>query len=75
MLQAQTIPPLDASEILRIQSIVGLLLYYDQAVDNKLLVALIELGQQQATATEATNGAINQLLDYVTTYPADGITF
>ena len=26
-------------------------------------------------ATEATNDAIHQLLDYVATYPADGITF
>ena len=26
-------------------------------------------------ATEATNYAINQILDYVATYPADGITF
>ena len=33
------------------------------------------MGQQQATATEATNDAINQLQDYVATYPADGITF
>ena len=33
------------------------------------------MGQQQATATKATNDAINQLLDYVTTYPDDGITF
>ena len=36
---------------------------------------MIELCQQQATATEATNDAIHQLLDYVATYPADGITF
>ena len=33
------------------------------------------MGKYQATATEATNDAINQLLDYVATYPADGITF
>ena len=33
------------------------------------------MGQHQASATEATNNAINQLLDYVATYPADGITF
>ena len=46
-----------------------------RAVDNKLLVALSELGQQQASATEATNDAIIQLLDYVAMYPSDGITF
>ena len=76
MLGAQTTPPpLDASGILRVQSIVGALLYYARAVNKKLLVELSELGQQQATATEATNDTINQLLEYVATYPADGITF
>ena len=34
-----------------------------------------ELYQQQATATKATNNAIHQILDYVATYPAYGITF
>ena len=59
----------------RVQAIVEALLYYARAVDNKLLVALSELGQQQASATEATNDAIDQLLDFVSTYPADGITY
>ena len=68
MLLAQTTPPpLNAAVILRVQSIVGALLY------NKLLVVLSELDQQKASATEATNDAINQILDYVATYPADGI--
>ena len=67
--------PLDKDGILRVQSIVGALLFYGRAVDNKLLVALSELGQQQAAATEATNDAITQLLYYVATYPSDGITF
>ena len=44
-------------------------------MDNKLLVALRELVQQQSMATEATNDAINQHLHYIATYPADGITF
>ena len=57
------------------QSIVGVLLYYSQAVDIKLLVALSKLGHQQASATKATNKAIDQLLDYVTKYPNDGITY
>ena len=56
-------PPLDAAGILSIQSIVGALLYYARAVDNKILFALSDLVQQQATATEATNDAIHQLLD------------
>jgi len=45
--KAQLTPEADASELLnehrirRIQEIVGLLLYYARAVDNKLLVALV----------------------------------
>ena len=44
-------------------------------MDNKLLIALSKLVQQQATATEATNNVITQLLNFVATYPADGITY
>ena len=40
-----------------------------------MLVALSELGQQQASATESTNDANTQLLDYVATYPSDGISY
>ena len=68
-------PPLDADGILCVQSFFGALLFYGRAVKNKLLVALSELEQQQAAATQATNNAILQLLDYVATYLNDGITF
>ena len=34
-----------------------------------------KLGQQQATATEATNDTIAQLLNLVATCPANGITY
>ena len=57
------------------QSIVGALLFYVRAFDNKLLLALIELGQLQASAIKATNDATTQLLDYVATYPSDGISY
>ena len=52
-----------------------MLLLYGQVVNNKLLVALSEIGQQQAAATQATNNAILHLLDYFATYSSDGITF
>ena len=70
-----TSPPLNAAGIKRIQGIVGSLLYYARAVDNKLLVALSAISSQQAKATENTARAANQLLDYVATYPADGTTY
>ncbi len=57
------------------QEIVGALLYYAQAVDSKLLVALSAIAAQQAAATLATERAVHLLLDYVATYPNDGIVY
>ena len=68
-------PHLNYSGILHVQSIVGYILQYACAVDKKILVALIKIVQQQASATESTNKATVQLIDYVATYPNDGITF
>ena len=53
----------------------GALLFYARAVDNKLLVAINAVGAQQASATEATNEAVATLLDYVATYPNDGLLY
>ena len=50
-------------------------MFYVQAVYNKVPVDLSKLGQQQAAATQTTNNAIMQLLDYVVAYPRDGINF
>ena len=55
--------------------VVGALLYVVKAVNNKLMVALSAIGAQQAAATEEIAEAIEQLLDYVETYPNDGILF
>ena len=55
--------------------IVGASLWIGPAVNNKLLVALSAIESQQASATEATNMAIHQLLDYCATYPNDGILY
>jgi hypothetical protein len=68
-------PPLDAAGISRVQQIVGALLFYGRAVDNKLLVALSDIGSEQAAATKATAADLHQLLDYVATYPDDGIFY
>ena len=69
------IPPPDKEGTKRIQVIVGALLYYAIAVDNKLLVGLSSFGSQQDNATERTNEAINHILDYSVTYPVDGILY
>jgi hypothetical protein len=53
----------------------GHCIYYAQAVDNKILVALSAIAACQANATVATDQAVNLLLDYVATYPNDGIVY
>ncbi len=74
-------PDPDASELLDanckrcVQEIVGSLLYYARAVNNKLLIALSAIPARQAKATIATEQAVNLLLDYVATYPNDGIVY
>ena len=67
--------PLNAAGILRFQAIVGALLFYARDIYNKIIVALSELGQQKASVTKATNDSINQLIDYLSTYPSNSITF
>jgi hypothetical protein len=79
--KTQLLPEIDTSELLddtrklRIQEIVGSLLYYARAVDNKQLVALSAIAARQATATIATKQDVQLLLDYVATYPNDGIVY
>jgi hypothetical protein len=79
--KTQLTPEADDSELLnedhkqRIQEIIGSLLYYARAVDNKLLIALSEIAARQAKATVATKIAVNLLLNYVATYPNDGIMY
>ena len=70
-----TSEPLSNDRKQRIQEIVGALLYYARAVDNKLLVALSAIASRQATATIATEKAVHLLLDYVVTYSNDGIVY
>ena len=51
----------------------GALLFYGRALDNKAVMALNTIGNKQAVATERTNEATGHLLDYLATYPNDGI--
>ena len=62
-----TTQPLDSQGTKHVQGIVGALLYYARSVDNNLLVGLSAIGSQQAAATQSTNEAINQILDYCAT--------
>ena len=53
----------------------GALLYMGRAFNNKILVDLGVICAQQAAATEETAAAIEQILNYLATYPDDGIIF
>ena len=68
-------PPLDDKGIEQVQRIVGALLYVGRAVNNKLPVALSAIGPHQESGAVETVETIEQLLDYVATYPDDGILF
>jgi len=69
------LPVLPPSEITRIQSVIGALLYYARAVDSTMLVALNTLSADQATATADTKTAVDQLLDYAATHPSSTIRY
>ena len=62
-----TSKPLNGAGMRQVQKIVGALLWIGQAVNNKLLVSLSTIYPQQASATEDTNKAFHQLLDYCAT--------
>jgi hypothetical protein len=74
-LETDTSKLLDDNRKRRIQEIIGSLLYYAHAVDNKLLVALSAIAARQAKATVATEITVCLLLDYVATYPNNGIVY
>jgi hypothetical protein len=71
----QSPSPLDKSPCLNeakkkcIQQIIGSFLYYAQAVDPTILMALSEIASQQAAPTENTMEHVNQFLDYMWTHP------
>ncbi len=53
----------------RIQQTVHSFLYYAQAVNLTILMALLEIASQQAAPTENTMERVNQFLDYMWTHP------
>jgi hypothetical protein len=58
-----------------IQKIIGWLLYYARAVNNKLLAALNAISAGQAKAMVHTEQLVETFLSYVATYPNDGIVY
>jgi hypothetical protein len=62
-------PPLTAKQCLTIQKFIGSVLYYARAVDPTVLMPLNDIATEQTKATENTQAATNQLLDYMATHP------
>jgi hypothetical protein len=62
-------PPLTAKQCLTIQKVTGSVLYYDRAMGPTVLMPLNDIATEQTKATEKTQAATNQLLDYLATHP------
>jgi hypothetical protein len=62
-------PPLTAKQCLTIQKVTGSVLYYSRTVDPTVLMPLNDIATEQTKATEKTQAATNQLLDYLATHP------
>jgi hypothetical protein len=67
--------PLMAKQCITIQKVTGPVLYYARAVDPTVLMPLNDLAMQQTKATEKTQAATNQLLDYLVTRPDAAIRY
>jgi hypothetical protein len=68
-------PPLTAQQCLTIQKVTGSVLYYALAVDQTVLMPLDDISMEQTKATEKTQAATNQLLDYLATRPDAAIRY
>jgi hypothetical protein len=68
-------PPLTAKQCLTIQKVTGSVLYYARAVDPTVLMPLNDIATEQTKATEKTQAATNQLLDYLATHPDAAIMY
>jgi hypothetical protein len=62
-------PPLTAKQCLTIQKFTGSVLYYARAVDPTVLMPINDIATEQTKATEKTQAAKSQLLDYLATHP------
>ena len=67
--------PLDKKGVLKIQKIVGSILYYARAVDNTVLIGLSSIAAEQTKATEKTHSQCLQLLNYLASNPDSKIIF
>jgi hypothetical protein len=62
-------PSLTAQQCLTIRKVTGSVLYYAIAVDLTVLMPLNDIATEQTKATEKTQAATNQMMDYLATHP------
>jgi hypothetical protein len=62
-------PPLTSKQCITIRKVTGSVLYYSRAVDPTILMPLNDIATEQTKATDKTQAATNQLLDYLATHP------
>jgi hypothetical protein len=62
-------PLLSAKQCTNIQKITVSVLYYARAVDTTVIMPLNDISTEQTKATEKTQAAAHQLLDYLATHP------
>jgi hypothetical protein len=62
-------PPLTAKQCLTIQKVKRSVLYYARAMDPTDLMPLNDIDTEKTKATERTQAATDQLLDYFATHP------
>ncbi len=74
-LSIDTLRPFGDKEIKAVQKIVGSILYYAQAVDMTVLMALSTIASKQTKGTERTMEKALQVLDYLATHPDATIWF
>ena len=74
-MQEDTTTLLSPKETKYIQSALGSLLYYAQALDSSILPTLSQLATNQAHPTQQTKKGLQRLLDYVNTYPNAYVRF
>jgi hypothetical protein len=68
-------PLLSSKQCTTIQNMTGSVLYYSREVDPTVLIPLDDIATEQTTATEKTQTATSQLLDYLATHPDATISF
>lgn len=70
-----TSPLLDKQGTKYVQSATGAALYYGRAIEHAILVALNDIGLEQAHPTQKTRKKVDRMLDFLATYPNGKIRY